>query len=97
MASMVISPANLIRGSLSLMTALAWNGFVRESTTYLYPNSKNKLFAELLYAVIITIVVILVVYSFNYVSNGFTESLIDKPLYHGESMLSGDTNGGFIF
>jgi|GEM_PF-4954499 len=54
---------SLIQAGLVWSTTLAWSDVVRTGTSYIYPNDKEKaLEAELGYAVILTIIVILIFY-----------------------------------
>lgn len=74
-SSVGVSPSNLLRGSLSLMTALAWNQFVRESLQQAYPaDSDKKLSLTFIYAIVITIIVVIVVYSYNAFCEVFNRS-----------------------
>lgn len=47
-----------IAAALSLVAGLAWNDFVKSLIEYLFPLIQNTIFAKLLYAVLITLIVV---------------------------------------
>jgi hypothetical protein len=56
-------------GAMTLVGALAWNTVAREVVELIVPHSGNKisqLFATIAYAVFVTIVIIVLIYSGNY-------------------------------
>jgi uncharacterized BrkB/YihY/UPF0761 family membrane protein len=58
-----ISPSVLIGGSLSLVAGLAWNDAFSETIKYYYPlESRSSIRARFIYAVIITITIVMIGY-----------------------------------
>ena len=57
------NPTILIVGSLSLVAGLAWNEAFSETIKYYYPlETKSSLKARFIYAIIVTIVILLIAY-----------------------------------
>lgn len=82
---------NLLKGTVSLMMALSWNNFIKESLANAYPNDAEKrVHMSLLAAVIVTIIVIIIVTFFNKCKSsfrstkskeGFEDNASDEILY----------------
>lgn len=51
--------AGYITTALGIVAGLAWNDAIKSSIEYLFPISKDTLFARFIYAALITVVVIL--------------------------------------
>lgn len=49
--------------SLGLVGGLAWNEAIKALIEYFFPLSQNTIFAKLIYAVIITLIIVIVSYS----------------------------------
>lgn len=59
----VIQPSMIIVGSLTLVAGLAWNDAFSESIKYYYPlETKSSLRARFLYALVVTVVVLIIAY-----------------------------------
>jgi hypothetical protein len=56
-----IKTSHYIIGAVALTTALSWNGAIREAINKGFPAPKDEVFMGLLYAIIITIVLILLI------------------------------------
>lgn len=54
---------DLVIGAFTLATALAWNEAVKESLNELYPLEKKRATSYILYAIIVTILAIIIVFS----------------------------------
>ncbi len=54
-----------IVGALSLVAGLAWNDAVKTIIEYIFPLDKNSMWIKLIYAVILTVIIILVTISLN--------------------------------
>lgn len=69
-----IKAYSIIKGATVLVAALSWNEFAKKFISFLYPVSEEHrgktVVATLLYAVFVTITVMLVVFLFNFTSNG---------------------------
>ncbi len=63
-----------IGGGLGLVAGLAWNEAIGEFITYFFPLSKNSLMAKFIYALILTLVVVIVI--------GYLERLFKKDETH---------------
>lgn len=58
-----LSLFSLIQSGLVLATTLVWADVVRNSVKYIYPNNDGKVLqAQFIYAIILTIIVILIFY-----------------------------------
>jgi uncharacterized BrkB/YihY/UPF0761 family membrane protein len=64
-----LNPLILIGGSLSLVVGLSWNDFINESIKYYYPvKDRESLRARFTYAVIVTLVIVLIAYILYYLN-----------------------------
>lgn len=68
-----ISTSSLLKGALTFTAALAWNEAAKNTINIIYPNKdKDTIMAQLSYAIIITVLVILIVTIFNYINGKLT-------------------------
>ncbi|XWV25381.1 hypothetical protein QJ856_gp0383 [Tupanvirus deep ocean] len=72
--AIAISPIVLIGGALTFVGGLAWNDAFKTLIDSYYPDkSKNTVFAKFLYAIVVTIVIIIISFSIYMVNNKFTK------------------------
>lgn len=57
-----IRTSHYLIGALSLVTALAWNEVAKSYVHKIYPLPKDSAFTLLIYALVMTVIVVLVVY-----------------------------------
>lgn len=72
--STLINPTNVVSGSIILVGALAWNETAKKFIECIVPidaeKSKTKMFTvNLIYAIFVTLLLIVVVQTHNYISN----------------------------
>lgn len=60
------STVGLIQSGLVLACSLVWADTVKATVNYIYPNNGEKLLqAQIIYAVVLTIIVVIIIYSLN--------------------------------
>lgn len=58
------STISLVQGGLVLACSLVWSDTIKIAVSYIYPNNAEKVLqAQIVYAVVLTIIVILIIYS----------------------------------
>ena len=69
-----ISLISLIQTGLVLGTTLAWSDVARTGANYIYPNNGVKVFdVQLIYAIILTVIVILIFYFLQHTRKEYTK------------------------
>ena len=65
----LINPFTIIAGSLSFVAGLAWNDAIQAGIDEYYPTSKKSLKAKFIYALIITVMIVLFALFLKYVND----------------------------
>lgn len=60
--SVVIKSSHYFIGGIALVAALSWNTFVKDAIANNFPIAKDNLSAELWYAIVMTIILVIAVY-----------------------------------
>lgn len=89
-----LNPVTIASGAMTLIAALAWNTVARETVELVVPKKDGKaaqLFATLVYAILVTIVIIIVIYcgnaAINHLNGGaehFDDDGSDDEQHHVE-------------
>jgi len=61
--------------AFGLVAALAWNDAITALFTYIFPEKTSGLQAQFLYAILVTLIVVLVTYYLSKVADGFADRL----------------------
>lgn len=69
----------ILQGAMTLMVALSWNQATRSGINYVYPMPTDQVRADILYAIIVTITIILIIIIYNhlYKTSDLFKSQID--------------------
>ena len=80
-------------GSATLIAALAWNEAAKKSIAYYFPmDDKNSVMATIIYALILTFIVVLILIVIDHLSNRLKESFNSKSLSNSKSPSNSESS-----